>query len=361
MQQNRNLRALLLTIALLLVVSVAFLYSVSRPHPRYAHSQVLHPPALSQVESDGSGLRAEALMEGAVAGGRARGGGFGSSPAPSAPRPMPRSPSSGGYYPTPVPGPVFVPIPDYGYRPSPTVVVPVGGGGFDLGFVFILAIVGFALLPVVLNYVRAGSSGSSTTAAPAGSTRELYNDIVTVSQIQIGLLAGARGLQRDLNALAKRTDWGNQESLSELLRETVLALLRSPEYWTHVRATSQTVKSREAGSRLFEQLSLAERSKLSAETLVNIGGRVRQQPAAQSNDSDPAAYLVVTLLVGTADDRPLFSEIRSTEALAAALRRLGSLPPSYLLIYELLWAPQDESSSLSRDELVASYPDLMQI
>lgn len=360
MQQHRPLRALLLTIALLLVVSVAFLYSVSRPHPRYAHSQILHPPALSQVESSGSALTAEALMEGAVAGGRARGGGFGSSPAPSAPRPMPRSPSSGGYYPTPIPGPVFVPIPDYGYRPSPTVVVPVGGGGFDLGFVFILAIVGFALLPVVLNYVRAGSSGSST-AAPAGSARELYNDIVTVSQIQIGLLAGARDLQRDLNALAQQANWGNQESLSELLRETVLALLRSPEYWTHVRATSQTVQSREAGSRLFEQLSLAERSKLSAETLVNIGGRVRQQATSQPLDSDPAAYIVVTLLVGTADDRPLFGEIRSTEALAAALRRLGSLPPSYLLIYELLWAPQDESSSLSRDELLASYPDLIQI
>jgi uncharacterized membrane protein len=361
MRQHRNLRALLLTVALLLLVSVAFLYSVSRPHPRYAHSQVLHPPALSQIESGELRPMAEGLMEGAVVGGRARGGGFGSSPAPSAPRPMPRSPSGGGYYPTPIPGPVFVPIPDYGYRPSPTVVVPVGGGGFDLGFVFILAIVGFALLPVVLNYVRAGSSGSSTTAAPAGSPSELYNDIVTVSQIQIGLLAGARDLQRDLNALAQQANWGNQEGLAELLRETVLALLRSPEYWTHVRATSQTVKSREAGSRLFEQLSLAERSKLSAETLVNIGGRVRQQAPTQPLDSDPAAYIVVTLLVGTADDHPLFTEIRSAEALTAALRRLGSLPPSYVLIYELLWAPQDESSSLSRDELVASYPDLMQI
>ncbi|WP_448596974.1 DUF1517 domain-containing protein [Thermoleptolyngbya sp.] len=360
MRQNRNLRALLLTLVLILAISVALLYRVSRPHPRYAYSQVLQPPALTQAESDQPGLMIEGLMEGAVVGGRARGGGFGSSPAPSAPSPMPRSPAGGGYYPTPVPGPVFVPIPDYGYRPSPTVVVPVGGGGFDLDFVFILAIVGFALLPVVLNYVRAGSS-SSTTAAPAGSTSELYNDIVTVSQIQIGLLAGARDLQRDLNTLAQQANWGKQESLSELLRETVLALLRSPEYWTHVRATSKTVQSREAGSRLFEQLSLAERSKLSAETLVNIGGRVRQQSTPQPLDNDPSAYIVVTLLVGTADDRPLFGEIRSTEALAAALRRLGSLPPSYVLIYELLWAPQDESSSLSRDELVANYPDLMQI
>ncbi len=359
MRQNRNLRALLLTIALILVVSAAFLYSVSRPHLRHAYSRVLQPPALTQAESDQPSLMIEGLMEGAVVGGRARGGGFGSSPAPSAPSPMPRSPAGGGYYPTPVPGPVFVPIPDYGYRPSPTVVVPVGGGGFDLGFVFILAIVGFALLPIVLNYVQAGSS--STTAAPAGSTSELYNDIVTVSQIQIGLLAGARDLQRDLNTLAQQANWGKQESLSELLRETVLALLRSPEYWTHVRATSKTVQSREAGSRLFEQLSLAERSKLSAETLVNIGGRVRQQSTPQPLDNDPSAYIVVTLLVGTADDRPLFGEIRSTEALAAALRRLGSLPPSYVLIYELLWAPQDESSSLSRDELVANYPDLMQI
>ncbi|GAB4136301.1 MAG: DUF1517 domain-containing protein [Cyanobacteria bacterium J069] len=260
-----------------------------------------------------------------------------------------------------MPGPVFVPVPDYGYRPAPTVVVPVGGGGVDLGFVFILAIVGFALLPVVLNYVRAGSGNSGTTTAPAGSASELHNNIVTVSQVQIALLANARELQRRLNALATQANWGSQEGLSEMLRETVLALLRSPEYWTHVRASSQTVNSREAGTRLFEQLSLGERSKLSAETLVNIGGRLRQQPPAQPLDRDPAAYIVVTLLVGTADDRPLFGEIRSTEALTAALRRLGSLPPDYLLVYELLWAPQDESSSLSRDELIARYPDLMQI
>jgi uncharacterized membrane protein len=92
-----------------------------------------------------------------------------------------------------------------------------------------------------------------------------------------------------------------------------------------------------------------------------VGGKVRRQ-ALERRGQDPAAYIVVTLLLGTEDDRPLFSDkIYSTAELQAALKRVGAITPAYLLIYELLWSPQDPSDSLTHEELLASYPDLIQL
>ncbi|NJN87260.1 MAG: DUF1517 domain-containing protein [Leptolyngbyaceae cyanobacterium SL_7_1] len=122
------------------------------------------------------------------------------------------------------------------------------------------------------------------------------------------------------------------------------------------------MRSRAQASQLFEQFSIAERSKFSRETLVNIGGDIRRQAYVPKENADPAAYVVVTLIVGTADDRPLLSDpIYSTEDLRTALQRLGSISPNYLLVYELLWSPQDATDSLSRDQLLTAYPNLTQI
>jgi uncharacterized membrane protein len=165
-----------------------------------------------------------------------------------------------------------------------------------------------------------------------------------------------------LTELTNQADLQSKQGLNRLLQETVLALLRSPENWSHARVASQTVRSRDQASQLFEQLSIAERSKFSRETLVNIGGTVRRQAYIPKADADPAAYVVVTLIVGTADDRPLITQpIYSVQDLQAALQRLGSIPPNYLLVYELLWTPQDPADSLSRDQMLSAYPNLTQL
>ena len=74
-----------------------------------------------------------------------------------------------------------------------------------------------------------------------------------------------------------------------------------------------------------------------------------------------ADYIVVTLVVGTADDKPLFGDVRSVETLKEALERLGSMPSDYLMVFELLWSPQAEEDSLSYDDLLTHYTDMIQI
>lgn len=362
---SRNVQ--LLIMLLLALSSIGFFFEMRRD------------AALRQASAQG-------LVEGSalgLSGGRARGGSFDRPSQPagpsggSLPPSFDNSPSygGGGYYPGPSyprtypsyprtypsyprsGGTVIVPAP---YPGGYVQTYPAPGAGSGVGLLFLLLVLGFMVLPVILNLIKLKAVGSPSGAA--GGSNERLNDIVTVTELQVALLAQARTIQADLDRIASRANLADPVELNQMLQETVLALLRSPENWSHARVSSQTVRSRDQAAQLFEQLSIAERSKFAQETLVNMSGDIRRQSYTPRGDEDPAAYIVVTLLVGTADDQPLVAKpIYSADDLKAVLKRLGSISPSYLLVYELLWAPQDPSDSLSRDQLLTLYPDLTQI
>jgi uncharacterized membrane protein len=345
-----NLKRLWLMLAAATVMIVVVVYVGVVPVVKSHH---LALRAIEERLLSGGLLPPGAVSEQAVSGGMSRGGSFSrpAAPAPSAPRSLP--PSGGGSYGyRSAPGPVIVPYPTY--APAPVYVGTGGGGGMFL----VIVVLGFILLPIAFNYLQGGTRRFDGPAA-AGSQSELLNDIVTVSRLQVALLAGARELQRDLDKIALSADLNTSAGLTAQLRETVLALLRHPDYWTHVGAESTTVAGREKASELFERLSIQERSKFTVETLVNVGGEVQRRSLPGGPSGEVASHIVVTLLLGTADDRPLFKAVNSVADLRAVLQRLGSISPAYLLVYELLWTPQDPSDSLSDDELIANYPDLV--
>lgn len=263
--------------------------------------------------------------------------------------------------------------PSYGYGGPNVIVVPGGGGyygsGYRSGFgifpmLLILGMFGLIAFLIISNRMRTSrgsSNGYGFSNALSNESNELDNEIVTVSQVQVALLAQTKGLQSQLSELTLRVDTTTPEGLLELLQESALVLLRTPETWSHVSASSQSLPIDKAEP-TFNQLSLRERSKFNAETLTNVGGRVgRKEAVIPGLKEDPAAYIVVTLLVGTADDHPLFKEVRSPEALKEALEKVASVPSDYLLKFELLWSPQVEEDSLTYDELLTEYTDMVQI
>ncbi len=65
--------------------------------------------------------------------------------------------------------------------------------------------------------------------------------------------------------------------------------------------------------------------------------------------------------MGTADDNPLFKEIHTREELQAALQKVASIRSDYLMVFELLWSPQSETDSLTYDELLTEYTDMIQL
>lgn len=191
---------------------------------------------------------------------------------------------------------------------------------------------------------------------------ELENDIVTVSKLQVALSSSTPSLQSELSQLTLEADTEKTQGLKKLLEDAVVALLRNTESWTHVFGSSETISKREAAETVFNRLSIEERSKFSAETLTNVDGKIRQRELIDPEQKDDgAAYIVVTLLIGTADDRPLFASVDTAEEMQEILKQVAAMQLDYLMVFELLWSPQVDTDTLTEAELAAEYGELVAI
>jgi uncharacterized membrane protein len=197
--------------------------------------------------------------------------------------------------------------------------------------------------------------------ALANETLELANEIVTVSMLKLALRAEARRLQPPLSQLGEQADTSTPEGLFELLQQIAQTLLDYSRYWTHVLATSRTVNSLEEAEILFNQFANEEQERLNMESLPEMNGAMKavaeDRPSPLYEKSD---YVVVSLLLCTADDQALFGEIYSASVLRDVLDNIRMMQARYLMGFEVLWSPQG-CDSLSETDLMARYGDLVEI
>eukprot|EP00887_Chlorella_sp_A99_P006111 scaffold22.g6111.t1 len=276
--------------------------------------------------------------------------------------------------------------------------VPWGYGGFGVGY----PMGGGGFMSLLFWGVLSGVLGR-------GSTGGSDYDYDTVT-LQVGLLGSARQLQRDLERIAARADTSSTSGLHYILQETVLALMRNPDYCVYGFAKSRAERSAEDAEQQFNELSLAERGKFQAETRSNVGGRSRtsslgpgkgrEEPHAPARapaplQSAPTAlgsgasaklrpcigsdvspspssgtagtynsptagereFIVVTLLVAAEGSLKL-PRVTSRTELTAALAKLGAVREGDLLAVEVLWTPEEEGDFFTQQDLAFDYPTL---
>lgn len=196
-------------------------------------------------------------------------------------------------------------------------------------------------------------------SAQAKMERERDNNIVAVSKLQVALLAYAQELQAELTALTTAIEPDSNMGRWKLLHDTLQVLLRQAEYWAYVESSSESMSLQKAEER-FESLSLAEREKME-EVLTNLNGNLQQRSISAPFDRGEATFIVVTLILGTADDRPLFSHISTAEGLRDALKQLAAKRADYLKVVEVLWTPQSPEHRMPFDEFVMGYPAMTKL
>lgn len=263
--------------------------------------------------------------------------------------------------------------------PSSSYRAPVGGGyggygygyGGGIGFPFLFPFFGFGggfgSIFTILIFLAIGNFllQSFRSMGEAGDNGILSNNSkVSVGRVQVGLLEGARGLQKELDELARAADTGSAAGRAQVLQESTLALLRHPEYWVYGAAESQQT-ALEAAEAKFNQLTLAERSKFTEETLSNVNNALREGTSRNALGASgelatmaaPGEYIIVTIVVGTEGKLEL-PKINSSDDLRQALRQIGGISSDRLLAVEILWTPQAEGDTLTSDDVMAAYPDL---
>lgn len=219
-----------------------------------------------------------------------------------------------------------------------------------------LGIGGLILFSIVYSLLKGVTKNVSHESQ---EDRVLNNNTFAISKVQVALLAYAKDVQLSLSEISLTTDTETPEGLRELYNESILTLLRHQEDWTHVNATSRRV-SLEQAEAVFGEFSLTEREKFNTETLSNMDGILRQKEVKLSED-ESACYVVVTLIIGTAHDHPLFKEIRQKEELKEVLKQLALIPKDYLMKFELLWSPQTPEDTMTYDEFVLEYTDMINL
>jgi uncharacterized membrane protein len=293
----------------------------------------------------------EAMAATSRGGGRMGGGSFRSAPSSrsySAPRGG-NSYGGGGY------GGGYGGGGGFFFMPSPWMFI--GGGG---GSLFTLLIIGAVASFLYQSYTRAANGDGE------GGGLGLNNQTVSVAKVQVGLLAGARSLQQELNQIATRAQTGNSAGLAKVLQETSLALLRHPEYWVYAGGEAKQTRL-ESAEIEFNRLVLTERSKVSGETLSNVAGELTQKASSAiavaepggelAESAEPGAYIVVTMIVGTQGKLEL-PVINGDADVRKALSLLGAVSSDRLLALEVMWTPQADGDVLTRDDMVSDYPKL---
>ncbi len=242
------------------------------------------------------------------------------------------------------------------------------GGGFFFLPMFFGGGFGGGLFTLLLLVIVAGAIMQAFRGRGDGEGITGMDSKVSVAKIQVGLLASARSLQQELTRLALESDTSSVEGLAVVTRETAVSLMRHPEYWVYVSSASENTKFALAEQK-FNSLVMSERSKLNTEVLSNVGGRVLQGKTAAALPSEgslsleaPSEYIVVTILLAIAGDSlSKLPTLRSSEDLTSALSAIGSVPEDNLLAVEILWEPQSEEYTLTNDEVLTIYPELVRI
>jgi len=181
---------------------------------------------------------------------------------------------------------------------------------------------------------------------------------LSVAKVQVGLLASARDLQRDLERIASRADTSSSRGLHYVLQETVLALMRNPDYCVYGFAKSGVERSGDDAESRFNKLSLEERGKFQKETRVNVAGRTSTGSLGTGvSSSAPISELIVVTIIVAAEGRlRVPKKVTSRTELNEAPTTLGSVPAEDVLAVEVLWTPEEEGDYFTQQDLALDYP-----
>ncbi|KAL4550158.1 hypothetical protein Ndes2526B_g08324 [Nannochloris sp. 'desiccata'] len=118
---------------------------------------------------------------------------------------------------------------------------PMGGGGGLTSLLFwgIFAVI---MVQVVRGVLNRNDSGSNEYIGSGSSGRVDSGERLSVAKVQVGLLGTARDLQKDLERIAAKADTSSSRGLHFVLQETVLSLMRNPDYCVYGFAKSGVEK-----------------------------------------------------------------------------------------------------------------------
>jgi len=258
---------------------------------------------------------------------------------------------------------VIAPMGGFGYSPFYS---PFGfGGGFGFGIspfsfvspnVLVLGLAAYIAVQVLSNRVGGSDFSNFDDAGSLGSG-------ATLMKIQISLnddWSKKGNIMDTLSVVSsKYSDLSSRNTLSQLLSDTSLALLRKSGDWNAVAYEGEVFRggsSRDVEP-AFQRVAVRERSKFEQET----SGVTRYTGV----DSCPT-QVVVSLVVALRGRAQAYADkVSSTRQLKDCLQNLAADALTddgeNIMAVELLFTPSEPGAILSERDIIEDYPELLKL
>lgn len=185
-------------------------------------------------------------------------------------------------------------------------------------------------------------------------------DVITCARVQLALFGQVRQVQRNLDDISAKADTDSLDGLHQVLVDVALSLLRKPEIFAYGFVETSNTKSLDDAEENFGKWSLEERSKFDEETSSNVDGK--SQTRGKSEKGDPNAekskFILISILLAY-DGKLSLPKMSSLSEAKEVLTLLGNTQADGVNAVEVIWNPQEEGDTLTADDLLMNYPQLL--
>jgi uncharacterized membrane protein len=214
-----------------------------------------------------------------------------------------------------------------------------GGGN---GVVLLLGVFAVTILVNYLRRSRASGLMGGVDASGSGALR-----------VQVMLLQ-AEDVKHELHQIASTGDTTTPQGLCDMVRESVLSLMRHPERWVYA-TVEQANGSESASAGRVSSWATAARAAYQTETVRNQGRVQTQDYQAVKGGT----YCVITVVVAAREFLlPLITPPVESNEVRAALTAVSGVTPESLISAEVVWSPDAEAEFLTEDQALRLYPSL---
>lgn len=250
----------------------------------------------------------------------------------------------------------------YGYSPSIFPIVPMPIFYSPFGFqpinfnLVIFAFTAYALYSFLSN--RMGGSKFDEF--------ENNNELSTVLKLQLSINSDWNNDNNIMSNLALiANNYGNsrdRNTLAKLLSETSLCLLRKQNDWHSASIECNTKFDLNSAEQSFQRLAIAERSKFNVETAPDsYRGIIR----GESQEFKPTLAVISVIVAMKGRTGVNLRAAISHEDIRLALQNLAADAlvddGSNIMAVEVLWTPNDPSTSLDEREFLEEYPEMLKL
>jgi uncharacterized membrane protein len=194
---------------------------------------------------------------------------------------------------------------------------------------------------------------------------------MSVVALEVGIQAQAKtGIREVVESLARTGNLDTPQGLHAFMQEIVVHLRRHKDAIDYAHIQTNHGMSAEQAQELFTTHSNEARSRYDREILRRDAAGLRTQERNKGEvggllDEDGQLavdeYLVLTLLVGFQGREPFPKQLNAHQQFVQALHLYPKVSPRELKVVEAIWSPAAESDTMTKDDMLETYPELRRL